>query len=93
MRKIARDNLGNLIIIGKDFVFEKHPVLPEPEEEINFSGKIKIIGYNTSDNVKRFHFDSDKKPVLAVEHGQNIAELESVPAIKRADRQDKEQQA
>lgn len=90
LRKIARTDLGNLILIGKDFKFERQP-LPEPEDEINLTGKVKIIGYNTSDNVKRFHFDLDKKPSLAVEHGQNIAELERVPAIKRADRSEKEQ--
>ena len=90
LRKIARTDLGNMILIGKDFKFERQP-LPEPEDEINLTGKVKIIGYNTSDNVKRFHFDPDKKPSLAVEHGQNIAELERVPAIKRADRSDKEQ--
>ena len=90
LRKIARTDLGNMILIGKDFKFERQP-LPEPEDEINLTGKVKIIGYNTSDNVKRFHFDSDKKPSLAVEHGQNIAELERVPAIKRADRSEKEQ--
>ena len=75
LRKIARTDLGNMILIGKDFKFERQP-LPEPEDEINLTGKVKIIGYNTSDNVKRFHFDPDKKPSLAVEHGQNIAELE-----------------
>lgn len=90
LRKIARTDLGNIILIGKDFKFERQP-LPEPEDEINLTGKVKIIGYNTSDNVKRFHFDPDKKPSLAVEHGQNIAELERVPAIKRADRSEKEQ--
>lgn len=90
LRKIARTDLGNMILIGKDFKFERQP-LPEPEDEINLTGKVKIIGYNTSDNVKRFHFDPDKKPSLAVEHGQNIAELERVPAIKRADRLEKEQ--
>lgn len=90
LRKIARADLGNMILIGKDFKFERQP-LPEPEDEINLTGKVKIIGYNTSDNVKRFHFDPDKKPSLAVEHGQNIAELERVPAIKRADRSEKEQ--
>ena len=90
LRKIARTDLGNMILIGKDFKFERQP-LPEPEDEINLTGKVKIIGYNTSDNVKRFHFDPDKKPSLAVEHGQNIAELERVPAIKRADRSEKEQ--
>lgn len=89
LRKIARADLGNLIIIGKDFTFEKQS-LPEPEEEINLTGRVKIIGYNTSDNVKRFHFDPDKKPALAVEHGQSLAELERIPAIKRADRQEKE---
>ena len=90
LRKIARTDLGNMILIGKDFKCERQP-LPEPEDEINLTGKVKIIGYNTSDNVKRFHFDPDKKPSLAVEHGQNIAELERVPAIKRADRSEKEQ--
>lgn len=90
LRKIARTDLGNMILIGKDFKFERQP-LPEPEDEINLTGKVKIIGYNTSDNVKRFHFDPDKKPSLAVKHGQNIAELERVPAIKRADRSEKEQ--
>ena len=90
LRKIARTDLGNMILIGKDFKFERQP-LPEPEDEINLTGKVKIIGYNTSDNVKRFHFDPDKKPSLAVEHGQNIAELERVPAVKRADRSEKEQ--
>lgn len=90
LRKIARTDLGNMILIGKDFKFERQP-LPEPEDEINLTGKVKIIGYNTSDNVKRFHFDPDKKPSLAVEHGQNIAELERVPAIKRANRSEKEQ--
>ena len=90
LRKIARTDLGNMILIGKDFKFERQP-LPEPEDEINLTGKVKIIGYNTSDNVKRFHFDPDKKPSLAVEHGQNIAELERVPATKRADRSEKEQ--
>lgn len=90
LRKIARTDLGNMILIGKDFKFERQPQ-PEPEDEINLTGKVKIIGYNTSDNVKRFHFDLDKKPSLAVEHGQNIAELERVPAIKRADRSEKEQ--
>lgn len=90
LRKIARTDLGNMILIGKDFKFERQP-MPEPEDEINLTGKVKIIGYNTSDNVKRFHFDPDKKPSLAVEHGQNIAELERIPAIKRADRSEKEQ--
>ena len=89
LKKMTRADLGNTIQIGKDFKFERQP-LPDPEEEINLTGKVNIIGYNTSDNVKRFHFDPDKKPALTVEHGQSLAELERIPAIKRADRQEKE---
>lgn len=47
LRKIARTDLGNMILIGKDFKFERQP-LPEPEDEINLTGKVKIIGYNLS---------------------------------------------
>ena len=46
LRKIARTDLGNMILIGKDFKFERQP-LPEPEDEINLTGKVKIIGYKT----------------------------------------------
>ena len=46
LRKIARTDLGNMILIGKDFKFERKP-LPEPEDEINLTGKVKILGYNT----------------------------------------------
>ena len=42
-------------------------------------------------SLNSFRKPPDKKPSLAVEHGQNIAELERVPAIKRADRSEKEQ--
>ena len=90
LRKIARADLGNMILIGKDFKFERQSI-PEPDDEINLTGNVKIIGYNTSDNVKRFNFDTDRKPVLAVEHGQSLAELERVPAIKRSNHQEKEQ--
>ena len=51
---------------------------------------MNMIGYNAADNVKRFHFDSDRKPALVVEYGHSIGELESVPAIKRMIRQEKE---
>ena len=91
LSKITKTDLGNLIIIGKDFKFEKKNMVGA--EEVNISdlpSGMKMIGYNAADNVKRYHFDPDKKPVLAVEHGDSIGELESVPAIKRTVRQEKE---
>lgn len=91
LSKITKTDLGNLIIIGKDFQFEKKNMVGA--EEVNISDLptgMNMIGYNAADNVKRYHFDSDKKPVLAVEYGQSIGELESVPAIKRTVRQEKE---
>ncbi len=91
LSKITKTDLGNLIIIGKDFQFEKKNMVGA--EEVNISDLptgMNMIGYNAADNVKRYHFDSDNKPVLAVEYGQSIGELESVPAIKRTVRQEKE---
>ncbi len=91
LSKITKTDLGNLIIIGKDFKFEKKNMVGA--EEVNLSdlpSGMNMIGYNAADNVKRYNFNSDNKPTLAVEYGQSIGELESVPAIKRIVRPEKE---
>lgn len=92
LSKIAKTDLGNLIIIDKDFRF-KHDTHVEAEDNSlsNIAGGMNVIGFTDPENVKRFHFDVDKKPVLVVEPGQSIAELENIPAIKRTVRQEKEQ--
>ena len=91
LSKITKTELGNLIVIDKHFKFEKQNMVGA--EEVTLSDLptgMNMIGYNAADNVKRFHFDTDQKPVLVVEYGQSIGELESVPAIKRVVRQEKE---
>jgi len=88
LSKITKADLGNLIIIGKDFKFEKKNMVGA--EEINLPSGMNMIGYNAADNVKRYRFDPDAKPALVVEYGQSIGELESVPAIKRTVKQEKE---
>ncbi len=91
LSKITKTDLGNLIVIGKDFKFERQNLVGA--EAINIPELprgLNIIGYNAADNVKRYHFDSERKPALAVEYGQSIGELENVPAIKRTVRQEKE---
>ena len=91
LSKITKTDLGNLIVIGKDFKFEKRNMVGAEEVSLpDLPVGMNMIGYNAADNVKRFHFDADKKPVLVVDFGQSIGELESVPAIKRMVRQDKD---
>jgi cell division protein FtsZ len=91
LSKITKTELGNLIIIDKHFKFEKKNQVGAEEVTLtDLPSGMNMIGYNAADNVKRFHFDSDRKPVLVVEYGQSIGELESVPAIKRMVRQEKE---
>ncbi|MBQ1750678.1 MAG: hypothetical protein IIZ90_01510, partial [Bacteroidales bacterium] len=41
------------------------------------------IGYNTGDNTCKFNYDPSNKPVLYVKHGENKADLENIPAIRR----------
>ena len=55
LSKITKTDLGNLIIIGKDFKFEKKNMVGA--EEVNISdlpSGMKMIGYNAADNVKRY---------------------------------------
>ena len=91
LSRISKNDLGNIIIIGKDFKYEKSPEATPADQVSGLDQKLNTIGFNAADNVKRYHFDQDNKPVLVVEPGQSVSELESVPAIKRAVRQEKEQ--
>ena len=75
-------DLGKLIIIDKDFEYHKDEQSGEitlPDEDIN----INKIGYSTTENVRKFAFSPENKPVLIVEPGQNRSELENVAAIRR----------
>ena len=44
------------------------------------------IGYSSKENERAFHYDPDTRPVLLVSEGQDISNLESVPAIRRQPR-------
>ena len=81
-------DMGKLILIKKDFRYDRHPVAQQegeivlPDEEIN----INKIGFSTAENTRKFHFAPDEKPVLVLRRGQNKAELEGTAAIRRAGR-------
>ncbi len=92
LSKITKTDLGNLIIIGKDFKYERQNQVGAEEVTISdLPSGMNMIGYNAADNVKRFNFDPDRKPALIIEPGQSFSELEGTPAIRRQIRPEKEQ--
>jgi len=77
-------NVGKLIMIDKDFTYNrlgtnKGDAIDIPVNEDYF----RKVGFNTTENVRSFHFGDNEKPALIIEQGQNIAELENIPAIRR----------
>ena len=75
-------NLGNLVIIDADFEWEsaRHgEEVPLPDVPASIK-----VGFNSSDNTRRYNFATDTRPCLCVQPGESISELESTPAIRRA---------
>ena len=75
-------DLGNLVIIDETFQWEykEHSgemSLPSVAETIK-------IGYNNSDNARHFTFATDRRPALCIVPGEKKADLENIPAIRRA---------
>jgi cell division protein FtsZ len=74
-------DLGNLVIIDENFEWDT----PVHSQEVSLPGGADTIkiGYNNSDNAKYFNFVTEKKPVLCIAPGENKADLENIPAIRR----------
>ena len=75
------EKLGNLVIIDEGYKWDtaEHGdefVIPAGAEPIK-------IGYNNSDNARKFTFASDHKPALVLETGADRSMLENIPAIRR----------
>ena len=75
-------DLGNLVIIDEGFQWD----LSDHGSEVSIPGGAETIkiGYNNSDNARKFNFASDVKPVLCVEPGERRSDLEITPAIRRS---------
>ena len=75
-------DLGNLVIIDENFQWEQ----PIHEGEVSIpAGPDTIkIGYTNSDNAKTHNFASEHKPALCIGPGERKADLENIPAIRRA---------
>ena len=83
LSSITNVNLGNIIMIDQDFVYDRAASRMNGEIELPDSQESIKIGFNDTSNVRKFHFEDGRVPVLIVEEGQNISSLESVAAIRR----------
>ena len=74
-------DLGNLVIIDEGFQWDQAE--HGKEQSIPGGAETIKIGYNNSDNARKFNFATDHKPVLCVEPGDKRSDLEIIPAIRR----------
>ena len=76
--------LGNLVIIDNDFVWEQSST----GEEIVLQEVPTIkVGFTTAEVGKRFQYNS--RPALCVEPGTSLSQLENIPAIRRVHQEKK----
>jgi len=84
LSKIAKSDLANIIVIDKNFKFEKPIVIDNEESAVsNLSKGMNVVGFTESENVKKYHFNADEKPALVVTPDQSYSELKTYPAIRR----------
>jgi cell division protein FtsZ len=76
---ITGADLGKLIMIDKDFVYEPDSELKGEMDLPDVDITINKVGYSTTENVRKFHFE--EKPTLLT---GSKSELEGVAAIRRS---------
>ena len=88
LNKITNVDLGNLIMIDSDFVYDRRKVM-ESEEGISLhpteESTIQTIGFTKQGS----HPTYDKAPSLLMENGEELSYLENVPAIRRVGHNEK----
>jgi cell division protein FtsZ len=89
LNKITNVDLGNLISITDDFVYDKSRRASGEGVSLPETGPIQNIGYNTQENRRTFNFSEDEKPALLVNNAQDFSLLENIPAIRRGRHQEK----
>lgn len=87
---ITGTNAGKLIMIDKDYTPEDTSykaiakdgeiTLPDVKEE---DIQVHKVGFNTSMNVRKFHFNEDERPALVLAQGESRSMLENDAAIRR----------
>lgn len=86
--QITKRDRGNVIIIDEDYVSSTLKEYEGNEEEIVSLQPItveeagrQIIGKTANTSIRNFHFE--EPPVLAVNTGSDISEMENTPSIRR----------
>ena len=79
---LPMNDLGNIITIDSDFVYDKAAFASEGGIDLPEIRSQKI-GYNNADVRKKLIFEDGDRPVLLVSEGQNKSELENTAAIRR----------
>ena len=90
LNKITNVDLGNLIILDNDYVFDKKRIMDAEEGRslpATEGAVIQTIGFNTQSSHPVF--DEQNKPVLLMENGEDFSTLENIPAIRRSTRNEK----
>ena len=90
LNKITNVDLGNLIILDNDYVFDKKRVMDSEEGRslpATEGSVIQTIGFNTQSSHPVF--DEQNKPVLLMENGEDFSTLENIPAIRRSTHNEK----
>jgi cell division protein FtsZ len=91
LNKITNVDLGNLITISDDFVYNKSRRDDGEGVSLPETSTIQNIGYNTQENRRTFNFSEDDRPALLVNSEQDRSMLENIPAIRRGYHQEKKQ--
>ena len=79
---LPMNDLGNIITIDSDFVYDKAASASEGGIELPEIRSQKI-GYNNADIRKKLIFEDGTRPALLVTEGQDKSELENTAAIRR----------
>lgn len=86
--QITKRDRGNVIVIDENYVSKTLKDSSEEEGEIVSlqtisveEAGIQVIGKTTNTNIRKFHYS--EPPLLAVNSGNNISELEDIPSIRR----------
>lgn len=79
---LPMNDMGNIIMIESDFVYDKETFSVENGMELPETRSQKI-GYNNADIRKKIVFEDGAKPALLVREGQDKSDLENTAAIRR----------
>ena len=83
---LPQTEIGNIIMIGSDFRYERSKAASEEGIELP-QVKVHKIGYNSAPVRKKLTFDKSNHPVLLVSENQDRSELENVSALRRKAKQ------